>query len=152
LDLWLDKDYWWESWHYNNAFTGLPDQTLNDLFGDTEMEVTPRSLTHLVERDSSGRTSVLHIASTSPDQFDWSATVTPGVPWLDVQPQIGWSGQAVSLSITPSGQGVGTYQASVLIVTDDPGVQNPEQTISVTLHVVEQVHATYVPMVASSAP
>jgi hypothetical protein len=152
LDLWLDKDYWWESWHYNNAFTGLPDQTLNDLFGSTEMEVIPHSVTHLVEPDSSGRTSVLHIASTSPDQFDWNATITPSAPWLDVEPETGRSGQDMSLSFTPSGQGVGTYEARLLIVTDDPGVQNPERAISITLHVVEQVYTTYLPLVASAAP
>jgi hypothetical protein len=41
LVLWLDKDFWNESWQYNNAFTGLPDRTLMDLFQVTGLGVAP---------------------------------------------------------------------------------------------------------------
>ena len=33
MAMWLDKDYWSGYWQYNNAFVGLPDRTLVDLFG-----------------------------------------------------------------------------------------------------------------------
>ena len=35
LDMWLDKDNWYGYWSYNNAFAGLSDQTLADLFSVT---------------------------------------------------------------------------------------------------------------------
>jgi hypothetical protein len=44
LALWLDKDYWNESWQYNSAFTGHPDQTLIDLFQATGLGVAPSTL------------------------------------------------------------------------------------------------------------
>jgi hypothetical protein len=41
LALWLDKDYWQESWQYNNAFTGLADRTLIDLFEAAGLGLAP---------------------------------------------------------------------------------------------------------------
>ena len=32
MAMWLDKDYWSGYWQYNNAFVGLPDETLESLF------------------------------------------------------------------------------------------------------------------------
>jgi hypothetical protein len=48
LALWLDKDYWDKSWQYNNAFTGLPDRTLLELFQATGLGVAPKSMPHAI--------------------------------------------------------------------------------------------------------
>ena len=48
LALWLDKDYWNERWQYNSAFTGLPDQTLIDLFHATGLGVAPTTLPYTI--------------------------------------------------------------------------------------------------------
>jgi hypothetical protein len=47
LALWLDKDYWDGSWQYNNAFTGLSDHTLQDLFRATPLGIAPSTMPHV---------------------------------------------------------------------------------------------------------
>lgn len=37
MAMWLDKDYWSGYWQYNNAFVGLPEETLSSLFGAPEL-------------------------------------------------------------------------------------------------------------------
>jgi hypothetical protein len=148
--LWLDKDFWWESWQYDYAFVGLPDHTLAELFHGTGMRVLPSAITHLTTPDSPPRSFTLRVDSTSGDTFNWTAEVVPAVSWLDVQPRRGTSGGTVSVVLAPAGR-KGTYEASVRIVADAPGVQNGDQTVPVTLHVTEREHVALLPMVLRSA-
>jgi len=152
LAMWLDKDYWQQSWQYNNAFAGLPNRTLADLFLPAGVLVTPPMIGHLAELDAAPQTAVLDIGGIGLDTFDWTAIITPDVPWLDVHPRSGTAGQATTVVIMPSGQQLGVYQASIHIVANAPGVQNWEQTVPVTLHVAEQIHTTYLPVVFASVP
>ncbi len=150
MAMWLDKDFWWGAGNpaYDNAFVGLPNKKLEDLFYVTRMRLTPPALIALVELGSSARTYTVRVTSTSPDSFTWTAT--PSASWIKVQPTSGSSGQAMTVTLSPGGKGLGTYQGSIHITatsTSPNPVLDGDQTIPVTLQVVEQVHATYLPVV-----
>jgi hypothetical protein len=151
LAMWLDKDFWGGKAQYNNAFAGLPDRTLADLFLSPEMTVSPSAITHLAEPGSPPRVFSLVIGTTTAIAFDWAASVTLPVSWLDAQPLGGSSGQTIQVSVAPAGQAVGTYQTGIRIVAASPGLHNGDQKIPVTLHVVDQVHKAYLPVVVSSS-
>ena len=58
----------------------------------------------------------------------------------------------MTVVITPTGQPLGTYQTYIRVTADAPGVANGEQTIRVTLHVVDHVFQTHLPLVFKAAP
>ena len=147
MALWLDKDDW-DGIKYNNAFVGLADHTLSDLFQSTQMTVTMPSLTHVTEPCSETQHFTLGVNSTSVQTFTWSIDVAPrSAAWLDVTPTRGESGQALQVSLDPTGYEPGVYQASIHIVAGTPDVQNRELDIPVTLRVLQQVHRVHLPMV-----
>jgi hypothetical protein len=151
--MWLDKDLPGGKAQYNNAFAGLPDQTLGDLF-QPAMELTPATLTHLAEPSFPARTFAIHIDCTSSDTFTWTATITPtaGASWMGVQPPSGNSGQQMTVVITPTGKALGTYLANIRVVADDPEVENGDQTVPVTLRVLDRVYFIYLPAIFKLAP
>jgi hypothetical protein len=152
MALWLDKDVGGYT-QYNNAFVGLPDQTLADLFQPTEMVLSLSTLTHLAEPSFPARSFTFQVDSTGPDGFTWTANVTPtDVSWMDVQPPGGSDGQEITVVVTPTGKALGTYQAGVQVVASTLEIVNGDQTIPVTLHVVERVYATYLPAVFKESP
>ena len=51
------------------------------------------------------------------------------------------------MTITPNGQALGTYQADIRIVADDPEILNGDQTIPITLRVLDRVYYSYLPIV-----
>jgi hypothetical protein len=151
LAMWLDKDYWSDSWQYDNAFAGRRDQTLETLFGPPQVAVSPQTVVTLAEPLFDERTFSLRIGSTAPVTFHWTITPTAADPtWLEVQPLQGSSGESVTVTIAPANLELGTYSASLEIVADDPTLGNYEQTIPVSLKVVEQVHTAYLPLVVSA--
>ncbi len=144
--MWLDKNV---SGHtqYNNAFVGLPDRTLANLF-KAEMELVPSAITHMAEPSFPGRTFTLRVGSNGLDTFTWTASVEPaGLSWMDVQPPNGNSGQEITVTITPNGKALGTYQADIRIIADDPEILNGDQTIPITLRVLDRVYYSYLPIV-----
>jgi hypothetical protein len=150
LAMWLDKDL--ENTTYNNAFVGRPDQTLADLF-QPEMELTLPNITHLAEATFPARSFTVRVNSTGAATFAWTANVASAeVPWMDVQPLSGSSGQAVTVVITPTGQPLGTYETYIRVAADASGVANAEQTILVTLHVVDHIFQTHLPLVIKGTP
>jgi hypothetical protein len=66
---------------------------------------------------------------------------------MAVQPLSGGSGDQLALVITPTDQAPGIYQATIRIVAYDPEVNSGNQTIPVKLHVVDQVHSVFLPMI-----
>lgn len=151
--MWLDKDFWDGKREYNNAFVGLPDKTLADLFGLTAMNLSSRVINHLAQPSSPARTFTVQIDSTSPESFGWAvSTPPPGAGWLDVQPLSGTSGDHLTVVVTPGGQALGTYRVNIQVVADDPEVEDGDQTIQVTLRVLSQVYSTHLPMVTGSGP
>jgi len=151
--MWLDKDFWDGKTQYNNAFVGLPDKTLDDLFGLTAMELGSSTITYLAQPSSPARTFTIPIDSTTSETFGWAASVSPpGATWLDVQPLSGVSGDQLTLVITPTGQALGTYQVNIQVVADDPEVKDGDQTVPVTLRVLTQVYSTHLPIIVGSGP
>jgi len=151
--MWLDKDFWDGKTQYNNAFVGLPDKTLPDLFGLTAMELGSSAITYLAQPSSPARTFTIRIDSTSSETFGWAASVSPpGAAWLDVQLLSGVSGDQLTVVLTPTGQALGTYQVNIQVVADDPEVEDGDQTIPVTLRVLTQVYSTHLPMIVRSGP
>jgi hypothetical protein len=147
LVLWLDKDYWDNKWQYNNAFAGLPDQTLADLFLAPEMTVAPAAITYLAAPNSAPRSFTIQVGSTGACTFNWTAAEVPDESWLAVQPQSGTCGQPTTVTVTPAGQALGSHSASIRILASASEVQNGDQTIAVTLELVDQVHGAYLPAV-----
>ena len=149
--LWLDKDVWGNT-KYNNAFVGRPDQTLTDLF-QAEMALTLPAITHLAEPTFPSRSFTVGVNSTGVTTFTWTASVVSvELPWMEVRPRSDSSGRTMTVVITPTGQPLGTYQTYVRVTADAPGVANGEQTIPVTLHVVDHVSQTHLPLVIKGAP
>ena len=152
LVMWLDKDYWWEAWQYDNAFAELPDQTLSSLFEPSEMVIEPLAVAYLAEPDSPPRFLDLRIESSNSVTFTWTVTPSPpGDSWSDVQPRSGTSDQEATVVVTPTGQAPGLYQASLHIVADDPELVGRDQTLSITLQIADRVYPVYLPVVSVSA-
>jgi hypothetical protein len=147
--LWLDKDYWYDPLpQYNNAFVGQPEKTLTDLFQPATMQVSPPSVVYLAEPSYATRSFTLSIEAAGTYTFSWTAAVTPtAVSWMSLSPAGGTSGQVLSAVITPTAT-LGTYQTNIRILADDPELQDYDQTIPVTLYVVERVYLTYLPICA----
>jgi hypothetical protein len=153
LVMWLDKDFWSDTWQYNNAFAGLRDLTLETLFGPPQVAITPHTVATLAEPETSERTFGMYIGSTSSVTFHWTITpTTANEAWFDVQPLAGSSGERVTVTFRPTGLPLGSYSAGLKIVADDPTLANYEQTIPISLQVVEQVHSAYLPLIVSATP
>jgi len=146
--MWLDKDSWGGRTEYNNAFVGLPHQSLADLFDVTAMRLSPPAVSYLAQPSSSPRTYAIRVDSTSSETFGWTASVSPaGAAWINARPMSGVSGDQMLVVITPNGQAPGTQQVNIRVVADDPEVKDGERAIPVTLRIVDQVHGTYLPLI-----
>lgn len=148
--VWLDKDYYWESWQYNNAFVGLPDKTLYELFAVPEVAVMPEAIDYLAEPDSASQTFSLTIDSRGFEALNWRATVSPEVDWLEIEPQHGSGEEVPTVLITPTGHALGTYQAALDIVVEADGLLQEVRTVPVTLRTVAQIHTNYLPLIVTA--
>jgi hypothetical protein len=142
--MWVDKDFWSGRWQYNNAFAGLSNQTLGDLFGG--MSIDPTAKIHLAEPSYPDHTYTIHVTGDESAPFSWTATMLPSVDWISASPVTGTSGQSITVTLMPAGMAPGTYETSINIVADDPGVQNGNQISSVTLIVAGQLSHVYLPI------
>lgn len=150
--MWLDKDDWGYT-QYNNAFVGLGDQTLVDLFSPTEMTLSSTAVTLVAEPTFGARSYTLNIDSTGSEPFHWTASVSPDdASWLSVQPAAGSVDQNVTVIITPTGKTLGTYQGRVRITADTLDIMNREQDVSATLHVLDGLYETYLPAAIMGRP
>jgi len=148
LAMWLDKDFWDDKWQYNNAFAGQPDRTLRDLFEITTMELSTASVSYLAEPTSAPWVYAVSVGSSSAKTFPWNATVAPeGLTWLSVTPHSGNSGEQLTITLTPTALPPGAYAATIRVLAGDPQIANGDQTITVTMNIVEQIHTVYLPLV-----
>ncbi len=148
LAMWLDKDFWSDRWQYNNAFAGLPDQTLEDLFEVTAMELFPLTVSYIAEPTFPPRSYSVSVESTSTETFTWTATVTlGGLYWLNVTPLNGSSGDHMTVTLTPTALAPGIYSASIRVLASNPQIKNGDQTVAITLYIADQVHFVYLPLV-----
>jgi len=149
LVMWLDKDFWDGMWQYNNAFSGLPNETLADLFNVTTMELSASTAGYMAEPGYPPKITSISVDSNTDETFTWTATVSPGgLSWLDATPLGGSSGDQTVVTLDPDGLPYGTYTASIRVLADSPEVEDHDQTIAVTLYVVDQVHSTHLPLVS----
>ena len=148
LVMWLDKDFWDGRWQYNNAFSGLPSETLSSLFNLTAMELSPSAVAYMAEPGYPPRSTTVSVDSSTDETFTWTATVSPGgLSWLDVTPLSGNSGDQMTITLTPTALSYGTYAANIRVLADSSEIEDHDQTIAVTLYVVDQVHFTHLPLV-----
>jgi len=145
--LWLDKDYWYQPPpQYNNAFVGQPARTLTELFRPPAMEVSPAALMALATPSAAPMTHTLSVTGVSTEAFTWTATLSGAdLTWLRVAPLSGLSGEALTIAVTPT-TALGEYGASLRIVASNLQLENADQTIAITLRVVEHVWTTYLPV------
>lgn len=153
LVLWLDKDNWSERWQYDNAFAGLADWTLDDLFQVPTLDVSPQEITYLAGPGSPPREFALTINGAGLGPVHWVVKETPNVPWLDLDPPVGDSPvQVMSVVIAPAGQRLGAHRANIEITPDDAGLEDQSQVIPVTLHRLAEVHRVFLPVVFDATP
>jgi hypothetical protein len=145
MAMWLDKDNWGHL-QYNNAFAGLPDLSLEDLFSAPEMRVAPPEVTYLAEPGDPARSFAFEVDGGRGDGFGWTATLTPAdAAWVGLAAGSGWSGDPLTVVITPTGQLPGVYEADVQVVAGTPTVANGVQGIAVTLQVLDHAYAVFLP-------
>ena len=143
--LWLDKDTWGGQTQYNNAFAGQADKTLMDLFAPPQL-VSPDEIWLLALRNSPPRTFTIQI--NSPGPASWSVNLAPSdASWLIIQPWSGPAGQPITVQIDPQGRSVGTYQASLHIVSIDTLGATSQDVVPITLQIVEDIHRILLPVV-----
>jgi hypothetical protein len=148
--LWLDKNLWSNYWQYSNAFAGFPGETLSSLFDPNAMVVDPHSISYLTKAGGPAKSFELVVGCTGSQAFNWTATIeSSGGSWIDLQPLVGGlSGQSTSIILDPAGMGLGTYNATIRILSEDPAVQGGDQTIPVQLKVTETgAYQVFLPLV-----
>jgi len=152
--MWLDKDYWSGRWEYNNAFVGLADATLLDLFAPPALGQLPAEIAFyysIPEQRFLAAGAYLDIVNVGNElPLDW--TIDTEGEWFDTTPSAGQS--PGTLSITPDSFdpfNPGAFTGSVTITVVDPqSVAGNPQTVDLSLHVVStEFQEIYIPLVVS---
>ena len=156
--LWLDKDYWDGGYKYDNAFVGLANKTLLDLF-NTTMVASHSPIVHLATPTSSAQTTNITITGTTSLIFDWSATLSLNSAaitqaatqsafssWAILNTTSGKTGDQVSVTMNPTNLSTGTYSATVHLHSDTIGVNQPDQNIPIKLVVADRWNFVYIPV------
>ena len=100
----------------------------------TRLVVTPQSLGFVAVAGGSPPSSqTLSITEAQGGSLGWSATVTPGAPWLSVSPGSGTSPSTVTVSVNPAGLVAGVYSGTITITA--PGAVDSPASVDVTLTV-----------------
>jgi len=136
----LDKDYWDGYWQYNNAFAGLPDETLESLFAPPALGNIPDALSFtysIPDRQllpTTHRVTPLNVGNN--DLLNWSLTRAGN--WFTVAPTGGST--PASFGITPTTFATGTvktYTGAVTVTVASPaGTAGSPHRIDLTLRVV----------------
>jgi hypothetical protein len=120
------------------------------------MEADPATLSWmmlLAETRSVSRT--VTVRNTGDLPFRWAATVdSPGLPTgnasplaVTVDPAEGDCDHAFTVTLDGRGLPAGTHTATIRITADQVTMPDNPRAIPVTLHVVEQLHTTFIPQV-----
>lgn len=127
--MWLDKDDW-DGIKYNNAFVGLPNLNLRDLFGP-RITLTPTQITQYAGPGWVTNVSI-EVGSVGGSLTDWTASVPDEVSWLVVEnaPELNRLTVHAIAPDTP-----GNYQGFVEV--SSPLAVNGSQTVSIDLIVIE---------------
>jgi hypothetical protein len=114
--------------------------------GPPELEVEPTSMTFMAEAGGADPASRNLAVDTLGRAITWTATLSPAVAWLDVEPISGTTPVSVTATAVISGLGIGRYTAQILIGTDRAAIDSP-QTVEVKLIVAEEIHELYLPLI-----
>lgn len=148
MSMWLDKDFWDSKTQYDDAFVGSPNLGLEDLFPVVDAEVMPTSPTYLTTPSGAARTYPVWVRGRKGESLHWVASLVPPTPdWLSVQQSSGYSSQPIILTMTPASLPLGVTSARLHILSDTPGVQDSDQTITVTMRVVPQLYPLHLPVI-----
>jgi hypothetical protein len=151
--MWLDKDNWGYT-QYNNAFAGQPALTLEELFpaGEIGLMVSPSTIVDIATPASDPHTFQFQVEGSGSDPITWHASIPSAESsWLNIYPASGTSGDWITVVITPTGKTEGVYQTEVQVSSSTGGADAAEQ-VPVTLHVLDQVFALYLPIAARVTP
>lgn len=136
LVLWSDKDNW-DYWQYNNAFSGLPNYTLEQLFPATTLGGIPESVNFIAQVEDTV-TLIPSVYTVTPNNSSGTETLSWSLSqqgnWFTLAPLAGTTPQ--SFTITPTAFATdrpGSY-TGVVTVTSTAEV-NPVQRINVHLEV-----------------
>ena len=141
IPMWVDKDNW-DYWKYNNAFVGLKDKKLTDLFKPVTLAGIPSSLNFKVDalndvivQPNSFTVQPINLNQTLP--ITWS--ISSQNDWLSVSPLNGIT-PSDTFTITPidfDTSKPGHYAGVVTINAEKPyETINSRQEISVSLDVL----------------
>lgn len=146
MSAWLDKDYWSGYWQYNDAFVGLPNETLLSLFAASTLGNLPDTRTFVYsipdQRLLSSAYEMTPLNTGNDDPLTWS--LAQAGEWFTATPMDGVTPSS-SFWITPtafSTDTVASYTGAVT-VTAPPGTDGSPHRIDLTLRVVN-THFSYI--------
>ncbi len=152
VPMWVDKDNW-DYWQYNNAFVGLADKTLTDLFPPPPtLGQFPANLNFYystTDQQFLNSTFDLNLKNTGNDQvIDWEAVTIE--PWIMTSPEIGQTPDTMSVSVANFDTNKPeTYTGSITFNASIEGspVGNTPITVPVTLIVSDNhISKIYLPV------
>ncbi len=161
LQMWVDKDFFDDDpydgkeesyWHYDNAFVGLADKTLTDLFKPPTLGGLPENIRFfysLSDQQWMNSAFLVNLVNTGNGYvIEWEAD--PSETWILVSPEIGQTPSTMTVSVsgfdltTP-----GVYEGTITIrasVESEP-VGNTPVVIPVTLTVSDNhISKVYLPV------
>lgn len=145
--MWLDKDGDAVT-NYNNAFVGRADQTLSTLFQLPAMELATTQLDVSRQVNTAAGSQAVMVGSSGGATFTWTASiVSPNSGWLLLTTASGSNGQQLLFTIDPRGLPPDTYSAAIRVQASGANIAKADQTLYVTLHVVDQLAEVYLPLV-----
>jgi hypothetical protein len=151
LQMWVDKDNW-EYWKYNNAFVGLADKTLMDLFKSPELGGIPENIRFfysIPDQQWMNSTFDLNLANTGNDYvIEWEADTSEA--WILISPEIGQTPTTLTVSVNGFDLNIpGVYEGTITIrasIESEP-VGNTPIAIPVTLTVSDgHISRIYLPI------
>jgi len=114
--------------------------------GPPELEIEPTSMTFMAKAGGADPASRHLAVDTLGRAITWTATLSPTVAWLDVEPISGTTPVSITATAMISGLGIGRYTAQILIGADGVAIDSP-QAVEVKLIVAEEIHELYLPLI-----
>ncbi|HEY9075183.1 MAG TPA: hypothetical protein VIO61_01475 [Anaerolineaceae bacterium] len=135
--LWLDYHYYASQNQYNHAFVGKPNLKLSDLF-TAKLEVSTKQIEAMSNNAfvPEVKQYSVTVKNSLSLPFNWSASLVENAPWANLNTTNAMGGEDLKVTIIPNDLQPGTYSTQVRVTSTTPGIQENEQLVTVTLHVV----------------
>lgn len=132
--------------HWNRAFAGDTEAVVRDSIEPRQMQLSPTSIGYLTLPTGGPASYTIAINNAGSGNFAWTTAYTPtSSGWFTVAPLAGSSGQVITVTLDPGGHALGTYVGQVE-VTAEGGTLDPQQSVDVTLYVVDHIYSAYLPL------